>query len=132
MYTIIDHLERVEPLGVTALSEYFGRLKYRGCYYVNVKVEAAKLLRSKGYSYPEIATIILGNPNKHDTIQHYCKHYSTSNEIAEETKNWQTWVHEGLYPFTLTEYQGVRTYVQKGEVKYQKFQKPILNLKKIE
>ena len=81
------------------LKDYFS-LKYRGRYYVQMKVIAARVLRDKGYSLPKIATILLNDSRRHETIWHYLNSYHDTDQKELIELNFERWISLGLYPMS--------------------------------
>jgi arylamine N-acetyltransferase len=80
------------------IEEYF-RYKYRGGYYVEMKRQICKVLRSKGYTTSRIGTMLYGSPDRHDAVIHHMKskpfHKSTEVQI-----NWRSWIKDKVYPIS--------------------------------
>lgn len=99
------------------LKDYFS-LKYRGRYYVQMKVIAARVLRDKGYSLPKIATILLNDSRRHETIWHYLNSYQDTDQKELIELNFERWIQLGLYPMSEgQEMKADNTRVRKHETK---------------
>lgn len=81
------------------MKNYFKK-KYRGRFYVDMKVCATHYLRESGLKVEEISLIIFGNKARHDTIIHFLKR-GLDNIGDDVINNWMQWVNDGLYPVTI-------------------------------
>jgi len=79
--------------------EYF-RFKYRGGYYVQMKREVSIMLRSKNYSLQKIATIVYGNPDRHDAVIYHMTKGKDFHAQEIVKKSWREWIKDGLYPIS--------------------------------
>ncbi len=98
MTEIEAYINRTTEIGYYEIELYF-RKKYRGQFYVDMKVCAAKYLRDNGLTLERIAEIIYGKKERHDTIHLFLKRdiELLDNDVVCK---WKEWIFEGLYPYT--------------------------------
>jgi hypothetical protein len=97
--TPIDEFLSQRELSNEVIKAYFSKMpRYRGQYYVQMKVCVSKWLRSQGLTLASISGIIYGNPNRHDTILHHLKHYRDIVDADIVKSNYKQWILQGLYP----------------------------------
>jgi hypothetical protein len=84
---------------VNSLKGYF-KVKYRGAYYVQMKVEAMRKLRGMGYKTQEIAFIVYGNSKRHDVVCTLMKSHKDIEDADIVRENFHTWIVNKLYPVT--------------------------------
>lgn len=81
------------------MKNYFKK-KYRGRFYVDMKVCACHYLKESGLTIQEIAKTVYGNKERHDTIIHFLKR--ENNDVDSRVfENWMRWINDGLYPKTV-------------------------------
>ena len=87
-------------MDIEKLKKYFS-YKYRGQYYVAMKVIVAKELRKKGLTIEDIAKIIYNNKKRSDTIAHYLYKAQPFHDFELVEENYKGWIDRGFYPISV-------------------------------
>ena len=106
--TPIDEFLSQRELSNEVIKAYFSKMpRYRGQFYVQMKVFVSRDLRSQGLTLVQISEIIYGNPNRHDTIIHHLKHYRDIVDADIVKSNYKQWILQGVYPKSVNTYKMV-------------------------
>lgn len=93
------YIDNCQELTDDDIEVYF-RFKYRGGYYVQMKREACKFLREKGYTTKKIALLVYGSSDRHDAVIHHLKGSKDFHKKTEVQINWRSWVVNHIYPIS--------------------------------
>jgi hypothetical protein len=106
--TPIDEFLSQRELSNEVIKAYFSKMpRYRGQFYVQMKVFVSRDLRSQGLTLVQISEIIYGNQNRHDTIIHHLKHYRDIVDADIVKSNYKQWILKGVYPKSINTYKMV-------------------------
>jgi hypothetical protein len=83
------------------IEEYFKKVgRYRGCLFVDMKQIIARKMHSNGLTYDAIRLTL--NLQNHATAIHLVKSRKSTVDYEMVSKMYESWIINGVYPFTLT------------------------------